>query len=43
MRAALDQIESWRASNIFRDHVGKIRDLSEGLEPRTMDPLVTVG
>jgi len=40
---SLEQIETWRASNTFRDGVGQIRELIEGFEPHTMDPVVTVG
>jgi heme-degrading monooxygenase HmoA len=34
---SLETIEAWRASETFRDGVGRIRDLVDGFEPHTMD------
>lgn len=40
---SLEQIETWRGSDTFRDGVGKIRELIDGFEPHTMDVAITIG
>jgi heme-degrading monooxygenase HmoA len=40
---SLDQIETWRGSDTFKNGVGKIRDLIDGFEPHTMDVAVAIG
>jgi len=40
---SLEQIEMWRASTTFGEGVAKIRELLDGFEPHTMDPVVTIG
>lgn len=40
---SLEEIGRWRSSATFTDGVGKIRELLDGFEPHTMDPVVDVG
>jgi heme-degrading monooxygenase HmoA len=35
--SSLDQIEQWRASETFKDGVGKLRELLDDFAPHTMD------
>jgi quinol monooxygenase YgiN len=39
---SLDQVGQWRASPAFTEGVAAIRELLDGFEPHTMDPVVTV-
>lgn len=36
----LGEIEAWRADPGFRERVERIRELLEGFEPHTLDPVV---
>lgn len=36
-------VEAWRASDGFRERIGRIRALLDGFEPRTLDEVVAVG
>jgi heme-degrading monooxygenase HmoA len=38
-----EQVASWRESAGFASRVGRIRDLLERFEPRTLDPVASVG
>jgi heme-degrading monooxygenase HmoA len=40
---SLEQIETWRGSATFRDGVTKIREVVDGFEPHSMDPVAVVG
>jgi len=40
---SLEQIAMWRAATTFGEGVAKIRELLDGFEPHTMDPVVTIG
>ncbi len=40
---SLEQIQAWRASTTFNDGVGRIRELLDNFEPRTMDETVVIG
>jgi heme-degrading monooxygenase HmoA len=40
---SLDQIETWRSSNTFRDGVTKIREFIDAFEPHTMDVAASTG
>ena len=35
-------IERWRSSEGFRDRIGRIRDLLESFEPRTLEEVIVV-
>ena len=40
---SLDVIEAWRESEFFRDSIGRLRELVDDVQPRTMDPVATIG
>jgi len=39
----VEAVEAWRASEGFEQRIGKIRELLEDLEVRTLDPVVELG
>ena len=40
---SLEAIEAWRSHAGFRERVGRIRELIDGLEPFTLEAVVDVG
>jgi heme-degrading monooxygenase HmoA len=40
---SLEQIEAWRGSDLFREGVGRIRDVIDAFEPHTMEVAASVG
>ena len=39
---SLEEVERWRASDVFEQGVSRIRPLLESFEPHTMDPVVVI-
>jgi heme-degrading monooxygenase HmoA len=39
----LETVQAWRASDGFRERVGRIQELLESFEPRTLDPVSRAG
>jgi len=40
---APEAVEAWRASEGFEQRIGKIRELLEDVEVRTLDPVIELG
>jgi heme-degrading monooxygenase HmoA len=40
---SLEQVEAWRASATFQQGIARIRPFLDAFEPRTMDPVVSIG
>lgn len=38
-----ERVASWRESEGFKDRVGRIRQLLDGFEPHTLEPVASIG